>query len=107
MFRRIEIRFACAEAAHINAFGLHRFGFAINRQSERRSQLSGAFGNFHGGRLIQKWERTLLAAIEVFNQRFEIILVNLDDCHFAFRVLNGIRGMRGVDHDRLAKFAAN
>src|SRR5437867_12379163 len=50
---RVKIRFACAETAHVNAFSLHRFGFAIDRESERGSQLGGAFGNFHGGKLIQ------------------------------------------------------
>ena len=53
VLRSIEIRFACAEAAHINAFSLHGFGLAIDRESKRGSQLSGTFGNFHGGKLIQ------------------------------------------------------
>src|SRR5213596_2917933 len=54
-----------------------------------------------------KMERKLLVAIEVFNQRFEIILINLDDRHFAFRILDRIRCMRGIDHNRLAELSAN
>ena len=50
-------------------------------------------------------ERKLLATVEVFNQRFEIILVDSNDCHFAFGVLRRIRSVRGVDHDALAKFS--
>ena len=53
MFGRVGIRFARAEAAHIDAFSLHGFGLAIDGESERRSQLSGAFRNFHGGEFIQ------------------------------------------------------
>src|SRR5205823_14571563 len=60
---------------------------SIERVSEgvscaERSEISMAVGLF-------KMERKLLATIEVFNQRFEIILINLDDCHFAVRVLKG------------------
>src|SRR5437016_2533411 len=54
-----------------------------------------------------KMERKLLVAIEVFNQRFEIILINLDDRRFALRVLDRIRCMRGIDHNRLAELSAN
>ena len=48
--------------------------------------------------------RKLWAAIERFNQRFEVILVDLDDRHLAFRVLRRVRSVRGIDHDRLAEF---
>src|SRR5205085_11730817 len=34
VLRRIEIRFARAEAADIDAFGFHRFRFAVDRESE-------------------------------------------------------------------------
>src|SRR5213079_2664656 len=54
-----------------------------------------------------KMERKLLAAVEVFNQRFEIILVDSNNSHFAFGVLRRIRRVRGVDHDGLAKFPAD
>src|SRR5256884_2188776 len=50
-------------------------------------------------------ERKLGAPVEVFNERFEIILVDSNDSHFAFGVLTRIRGVRGVDHDGLAKFS--
>src|SRR5262249_24968928 len=49
----------------------------------------------------------LLAAIEVFNQTFEIIFIDSDDRHFALRVLDGIRCMRGVNHDRLPELLSN
>src|SRR5437667_93452 len=52
-----------------------------------------------------------MAIIQVDENNFkpliEIILVNLDDRHFAFRVLQRIRCMRSVDHDSLAEFSAN
>ena len=85
VLRRIEIRFARAETANVDALGLHRFRFAVDRESEGGSQLSGACGNFHGVGIrlrFAKWERKLLAAVEVFNQRFEVILVHLDDSPF-------------------------
>ena len=47
MFRRIEIRFARAEPAHIDPFRLHCLGFAVDGQRERWSELCRAFGNFH------------------------------------------------------------
>jgi hypothetical protein len=65
VFGRVEVRFACAEAAHINAFSLHGFGFAINRESEGRSQLSGAFRNFHGINVIE-WERKTIGVHRSF-----------------------------------------
>ena len=34
MFRRIEVRFARAEAADIDAFALHRLRFAVDRKGE-------------------------------------------------------------------------
>ncbi len=37
MLRGVEIRFARAEAANINAFCFHRLGFAVDRKRERRS----------------------------------------------------------------------
>ena len=46
-----------------------------------------------------------MARVEVFDQRFEVVLVDLDDSHLAFGVLGGIGSVGGVDHDRLAKFA--
>src|SRR5262249_17306368 len=52
-----------------------------------------------------KVERKLLSTIELFNERFEIILVDSNDFHFAFRVLRRIRRVSGVDHDGLAKFS--
>jgi len=39
-------RFASAEAANIHALGFHGFGLAVDREGERRAELSGAFGNF-------------------------------------------------------------
>ena len=48
VLRRVEIRLASTEAADVDAFGFHRFGFAINRKREGGTELSGAFGNFHG-----------------------------------------------------------
>ena len=57
MFWGIKIRFACAEAANIDPFGFHGLGLAINRECERRTELSGTFGNFHGsgtnGEIVQ------------------------------------------------------
>ena len=57
MFRGIKIRFACAEAANIDPFSFHGLGLAINRECERRTELSGTFGNFHGsgtnGEIVQ------------------------------------------------------
>ena len=50
VFGGVEIRFARAETANIDAFGLHGFGLAVDRERERRSELGGAFGNFHGNR---------------------------------------------------------
>src|SRR6266511_1319888 len=52
-----------------------------------------------------KMERKLLAVIEVFNQRFEIILVDSNDSHFTFCVLRRIRCVRGIDHDGLPEFS--
>src|SRR6266545_6324016 len=52
-----------------------------------------------------KMERKLLAVIEVFNQRFEIILVDSNDSHFTFCVLRRIRCVCGVDHDGLPEFS--
>src|SRR5215475_2676505 len=49
----------------------------------------------------------LLVSVEVFNERFEIIFVDLDDPHLALRILEGIRCMRGVDHDRLSELLSN
>src|SRR5882762_6307326 len=50
---------------------------------------------------------TLLAAVKVFNQSFEIILFHAHDRHFAFRVFNRIGRVRGVNHDGLAKFLSD
>ena len=33
----VKIRFTGAEAAHVDAFGLHGLGLAVNRERERRS----------------------------------------------------------------------
>ena len=52
-------------------------------------------------------ERKLLATVEVFNQRFEIIFFDLDDGHLALRILDGIRCMRGVNHDGLSELLSN
>src|SRR6266511_4050033 len=52
-----------------------------------------------------KMERKLLVVIEVFNQRFEIILVDSNDSHFAFCVLRRIRCVCSVDHDGLPEFS--
>src|SRR4030095_668110 len=49
----------------------------------------------------------LLAAVEVFNERFEIIFLDSDDRHLSFRVLDRIRCMRGVNHDGLAELLSN
>src|ERR1700736_2536634 len=49
-------------------------------------------------------ERTLLAAVKVFNQRFKIVFIDPHDPHFALRVLGGIGGVRRVNHDRLTEF---
>ena len=61
----IEVRFACAETADIYALGFHGFGFAIDRESKRRAQLSGAFGNFHRSRagcgMVQNGAQTMSA----------------------------------------------
>ena len=46
----------------------------------------------------------LLATVETFNQGFEIIFLDLHDSHLALRVFRGVRGMRRIDHDGLAKF---
>ena len=51
VFRRIEVRFACAKSADVDTLRFHRFGFAVDREGERRSELSGAAGNFHGSRI--------------------------------------------------------
>ena len=51
MFWRIEIWFPCAETANIDPFGFHGFGLTVDRERERRAELSGAFGNFHGSRI--------------------------------------------------------
>ncbi len=108
VLRRIEIRFARAETADIDSLGFHRFRFAVDRKRERRSQLSGARGNFHVDVMsLQFKERTLLATVEVFNQRFEIVLAHLDDRHLALGIFHRIGGMRGVDHDGLSKFLSN
>ena len=34
MLRRVEVRLARSEAADIDAFGFHRFRFAVDRESE-------------------------------------------------------------------------
>src|SRR5437764_2652688 len=47
---------------------------------------------------------TLLATVNVFNQSFKIILIHAHDPHFAFRVFNRIRRVRGVNHNSLAEF---
>src|SRR5215475_2425286 len=49
----------------------------------------------------------LLVSVEVFNERFEIIFVDLDDPHLALRILEGIRCMRGINHDRLSELLSN
>src|SRR5262245_45715221 len=43
VLRSIKIRFACSEAADVNAFGFHRLGFRVNAQGERWSQNGGSF----------------------------------------------------------------
>ena len=59
VFGRVEIRFARAEAANVDAFSFHGFGFAIDRERKRWTELSGAFGNFHcsraSGEVVQSW----------------------------------------------------
>src|SRR6266542_2727235 len=82
---------------------------SIERVSEglswaARSEISIGIG------LVVGWfkmERKLLVVIEVFNQRFEIILVDSNDTHFAFCVLRRIRCVRGVDHDGLPEFSSD
>src|SRR5215813_8177206 len=54
-----------------------------------------------------KMKRKLLVAIEVFNQRFEIILVDSNDSHFSFRVFRRIGCVCGVNHDSLPEFSAD
>ena len=49
----------------------------------------------------------LLVSVEVFNERFEIIFVDLDDPHLALRILEGIRCMRGINHNRLSELLSN
>src|SRR5207245_10933742 len=44
---RVEIRFPGAETADVDSLRFHRLCFAVDRQRERRSHLSCAFGNFH------------------------------------------------------------
>jgi hypothetical protein len=48
-------------------------------------------------------EPKLSAGVEAFNERFEVVLVHLDDLHLALRVLGGIGSVCGIDHDGLAE----
>src|SRR6187401_3127652 len=66
-----------------------------------RSEISMALGRVSS---VCKMARKLLASVERFNQRFEVILVHLHDRHLALRVLGGIGSVRGIDHDVLAEF---
>ena len=59
VFGRIEIRFAGTKAADVDAFGFHGLRLAIDGESERWSQLSSAFGNFHGHDVIQNGAQTI------------------------------------------------
>jgi hypothetical protein len=48
-----------------------------------------------------------LILIKTFDEGFEVVFANPDDAHFAARILGGIGGVRGVDHDGRAELAAN
>jgi hypothetical protein len=50
-----------------------------------RAEISMAVGVKLG--LRNQGERKLLARVVTFNQRFEVILVDLDDAHLALRVV--------------------
>ena len=108
VLRRVEVGFAGAEAADVDAFAFHRLRFAVDREGERRGQLGSARRNFHGQsvhlKVSKKGERKLWARVEVFNQRFEVVLAHLHDFHLAFGVLGRIGGVGRVDHDCLAEF---
>jgi hypothetical protein len=45
--------------------------------------------------------------VMLFNDLAEIIFADVDDTRFALGVFPRVAGLRGIDHDGRAKFAAN
>src|SRR5882724_1860850 len=48
-----------------------------------------------------------LLAKPAFDQRLQIVFLDLDDAHFALGIFGRIGGVRGIDHDGRAELAAD
>src|ERR1051326_7345452 len=52
-------------------------------------------------------ENLKFAVVELLDQRLQVVPTSANDFHFPLRVLGGIAGVSGVNHDVLAEFATD